>query len=155
MPQIDKDPMHSCPECGALLGTAEICEELFHAALDMEWENPLVTAAAHHLLVGTYMVQHPAGYTPEAQALFAAMVVTTVDEELSADELRRRNRGRFEQQKRNWRMKVAEPQEVRLRRWPMTIADVIDGPAVELPQRVWQWARSVRKELKQDTASVY
>jgi hypothetical protein len=150
MSQLDEDPMRSCPECGALLGPAETCEELFHAALAMEWEEPLVTAAAHHLLVGTYMVQHPAGYTPEAQALFVAMVVTTVDEELSANELYQRHRGRFDQQKRNWRMKVARPQQVRLRRWPMTIANVIDGPAAELPERVWQWARSVREELRQE-----
>jgi hypothetical protein len=147
MRMTTQHPDRKCPECGAPLGSAETCEELFHTALAMEWEEPLKTAAAHHLLVGTYMVQHPSRYTPEGRTFFASMVIDAVDQELSAHELYQHNRGRFDQQKRDWHIRAKEPDEPRLREWRMTIADVIDGPSLELPQRVWQWARGVREEL--------
>lgn len=143
---MEKTP--HCPECGAPLGEAQTCEALFHAALAMEWEDPPRSAAAHHLLVATYMVQHPSQFTEEGRLAFAAMVITAVDEGLSAPELRERQRGRFEQQQRDWNFKAKNPAPPQLREWSMTIADALDGPAQTLPERVWRWARCVRAELR-------
>jgi hypothetical protein len=141
-----------CIECGAALGEAAACEELFHTALGMETIIPRA-AAAHHLLVATYMLQHPSHYTPEGQAAFASLVRTAVDEALSAQELRERNRGRFDQNQRNWRFRTAEGAEPQLREWQMTIADVINGPVEELPERVWTWVRYVRAETDKQATS--
>lgn len=139
-----------CPECGAVLGEEATCEELFHAALATEWTDPPRTATAHHLLVATYMLQHPSGYTPEGRAAFARLVCTVVDEGLSGEELRERNRGRFEQGERSWNLKAASASEPVLREWSATIADVIEGAAGDLPVRVLAWACSVREDLRRD-----
>ena len=114
----------------------------------MEWIDPPATGSAHHLLVATYMLEHPSGFTPEGRESFAEVVRTVVDEGLSAEELRARNRGRFEQQDRDWTLKAKSPAEPVLRTWTMTIADAVDGDAAGLPERVWAWARSVREELR-------
>jgi hypothetical protein len=142
------DTNRRCIECGAALGDASRCEELFQAALAMEWLDPPQTWAAHHLLVGTYMLQHPSGYSAEGQEALVSMIIATVDGELPAAALRERNRGRFEQQARTWRFRAQESAQPILRHWKMTIADVVDGPAEQLPERVWEWARTVREELR-------
>lgn len=137
-----------CPECGAPLGEARACEELFHAALAMEWVDPPSTAEAHHLLVGTYMLQHPSRFTPEAREMYREMIVSIVDEGLSAPQLRERNRGRFDQQQREFDLKLKTPDPPTFRHWRATIADAIDGPAEGLPERVWRWGRAVREDLR-------
>ena len=139
-----------CPECGALLGDAQTCEELFHAALAMEWTDPPVTGSAHHLLVATYMLQHPSGFTAEGRAGFAAVVTSVVDDDLTGAQLRERNRGRLDQQDREWSIKAKVPAEPELRQWTATIADALAGDASGLPERVHAWARSVREELRSE-----
>ncbi len=146
------DEERHCPECGARLGEARECVELFHAALAMEWVDPPRTGAAHHLLVATYMLQHPSGFTPEGRASFEALVSEVVDDELTAEQLRARNKDRFEQQDRDWTLKAKTPSPVVLREWPMTIADAVDGDPDGLPERVWAWARSAREELRAEGA---
>jgi hypothetical protein len=138
-----------CPECGADLGGHEKCEQLFHDALAMEWEDPPRSYEAHHLLVGTYMLQHPSGFTPEAEAWYRQAIATVVDEGLSAPELRERTRGKLEQADRAFDIKAKEPRAVVPREWSATIADVLEGPASELPERVWRWARAVREDLRE------
>jgi hypothetical protein len=138
---------HRCPECGAPLDGFERCDDLFHRALLMEWEAP-GAGSAHHLLVGTYMLQHPSGFTAEGQASYRALIETVVDERLSGAEQRERIRGRFDKDKRDWNFKVKPPAPPVSREWRMTIADAIDGPAEGLPDRVWRWAESVREELR-------
>lgn len=141
------DDTRRCPECGTALREADSCEDLFHAALAMEHVDPPHTASAHHLLVATYMLQHPGGFTPEGRQAFAATVIASVDENLTAEELRRRHRGRFDQEMRDWRFTSARKAEPEPRRWSMTVADALDGPPEELAARVWRWARHVRGEI--------
>jgi hypothetical protein len=136
----------TCPECGASLAEASTCEELFHRALAMEWNDPPHTSTAHHLLVLTYLVQHPAAFTGEGRAAFIASLISAIDGELSGAELLALNR-RLLAEPRSWRFRLPEAGLPHLRRWALTIADVIGGPAGELPQRVWRWARHVRQEL--------
>lgn len=145
--QADGDERR-CPECGARLGVYGCCEELFHLALAMEWETP-EAGAAHHLLVGTYMLQHPSGFTAEGRAAYRALVETVVDEGLSPEQLRERNRRRFDQGERDFAFKAKEPSAPVLREWRTTIADVVAGPPEDLPARVWAWARSAREELRE------
>lgn len=137
----------TCPECGASLHDASTCEELFHRALAMEWFGPPHTAASHHLLVITYLVQHPAAFTGEGRAAFIASLISAVDGELSGAELLALNR-RLLDEPRSWRFGLPEAGPPQLRQWAMTIAEAIDGPAGHLPQRVWRWARNVREELR-------
>lgn len=139
-----------CPECGAALTGDGItaCQDLFHAALALEWADPPHTYAAHHLLVATYMLQHPAALTPEAVAWYEAGVIAIVDEGLSAPVLRERNRGRLDQQKRDWNVHRREAAAPQLQNWSATIADIVPGPAPGLPDRIWRWARRVREDLR-------
>ena len=143
-------PVRRCPECGAPLGGHERCEELFHDALAMEWTDPPATYEAHHLLVATYMLQHPSRYTPEGQAAFRSTVIEIVDEHASAPALRERRRGVFDQSKRDWKLTRKQPDAPVLNEWGMTIADVLDGPPDELPQRVWRWGETVREQLREE-----
>lgn len=115
----------------------------------MEWVDPPATAAAHHLLVGTYMLQHPARFTPEGRAVYPDLIATVVDERLTAEQARERLRGRFDQRDRDWKLTAKEPAPPVLREWPVTIAGVLDGPPAELPARVWRWAESSREELRE------
>lgn len=139
-----------CEECGALLsstGDVNTCEGLFHTALAMEWTNPPHTYRAHHLLVATYVLQHPSQLTPEAEREYRSGLVAIIDKQLQADDLRELNRGRFERRRRSWKVRPAEPRPVVSREWSATIADVVSGPAEELPERVWRWAKAVRRDL--------
>jgi hypothetical protein len=113
----------------------------------MEWTDPPRAATAHHLLVVTYMVQHPAAYTGEGRAAFIASLIRAIDGLLSGAELLALNR-RLLDEPRSWRFGLPEAGPPQLRQWAMTIAEAIDGPAGHLPQRVWRWARSVREELR-------
>lgn len=142
-----ESPTRRCPECGAVLGEYAKCEELFHRALIIEWEVP-GAGEAHHLLVGTYMLQHPSGLTEEGRAAYRELISSIVDEEMSAPETRERIRGRFDQDKRGWTFKTKHRARPVLREWPLTIADAITGPGEELPERVWRWARAAREELR-------
>lgn len=137
-----------CPECGAALGEYARCEQLFHRALLMEGEAPQA-GSAHHLLVATYMLQHPSGFTPEGRDSFLELISNVLDERLTAEEQRERIRGRLDQQKRKWNFKAKRPEPPELHDWPMTIADVIQGTAAELPERVWRWAAIAREESRE------
>ena len=136
-----------CPECGATLGTVPNCEAFFHEALAMEWVDPPRTATAHHLLVATYMLQHPSRFTPEGQRALADLLIAVIDRNSSAQELRVLNRDLFDQENRDWRVVQETPAPPVLRRWQMTIASVLSGGPDELPKRIWRWARSTRAEL--------
>jgi hypothetical protein len=138
-----------CPECGADLGGHSECEQMFHEALAMEWEDPPRSYQAHHLLVGTYMLQHPSQFTPEAEEWYRRMLETVVDEGLSAPELRSRYHGELERSARAFDIRAKQPRPVVLHEWSATVADVLDGPAAELPDRVWRWARLVREDLRE------
>lgn len=113
----------------------------------MEWVDPPRTGAAHHLLVATYMLQHPSRFTAAGQRGFAAVLTAVIEGNLSPQELRALNRGRFDQVNRDWRVTRDTPAPPELRRWQMTIASVLGGGPAELPERVWRWARSVHAEL--------
>jgi hypothetical protein len=129
------------------LGKAPTCEALFHEALALEWVDPPRTAAAHHLLVATYMLQHPSRFTAAGQRGFATVLAAVIDGNLSAQELRELNRRHFDQQNRAWRITRDMPAPPVLRRWPMTIDAILGGGPDELPDRIWRWARSARTEL--------
>lgn len=139
-----------CPECGAALTAegVEACVDLFHAALALEWDDIPHTYSAHHLLVATYMLQHPASLTPEAVASYEKGVMAIVDEGLTGEQLRQRNRGQMDQTQRSWNVRAATPAAPVLRHWSATIADVMPCAAAELPERIWQWARAVRDDLR-------
>jgi hypothetical protein len=142
--EAEGDAVRRCPECGAPLGAHERCEELFHEALAMEWLGAPETAEAHHLLVATYMLQHPSRYSPEGRTAFRATVIEIVDEHVPAPVLRERRRGVADQSKRDWNFTTARPDAPVLTEWAMTIADVLEGPPEELPQRVWRWGETAR-----------
>jgi hypothetical protein len=116
----------------------------------MEWEDAPRSYQAHHLLVATYMLQHPSTFTAEAEQWYRETVSAIVDEGLSGPQLRERTRGTLEQSDREFAIKAKEPRPVVARHWSATIADgVLDGPAAELPERVWRWARAVREDLRE------
>lgn len=139
-----------CEECGApltVLADASECEGMFHAALAMEWEDPPHTARAHHLLVSTYMLQHPSRLTREAEQEYRSILRTVVDEGIGHEELRERLRGKYDQSKRTWNIRARRSRPIVPRRWSATIADVVKGPAAGLPDRVRRWAEAVRSDL--------
>lgn len=148
--------LERCPECGARLdGHAEApgassCEDLFHAALALEWTDPARTYGSHHALVTTYMVQHPSRLSLEAEAEYNAALIAIVDEGLSGEQLRRRHQLRFDRGKRAWNVGPSGPRPITSRSWSATIADVFSGPIGELPGRIMEWAQAVRKDLDRD-----
>lgn len=154
--------MAYCPDCGAALGDAETCNDLFNRMLALEWEvmaylggsvppeKFLETPSgadglnAHFYAVGTYQLQHPDrlevamihGLRDEIGAMLAG--TTTIAE------TRLRHRRQFD-----------GPQRVRRRetgrdpalgpwpdRWPTTVADICVVAVEDYVGAVRRWAET-------------
>ncbi len=55
-----------CPQCGALPINGLDCRQQFEALLALEYQDPTGYGAAHHLLVMSYVLQHPDEFTDQA-----------------------------------------------------------------------------------------
>ncbi len=76
--------------CGAIG-----CREKYGEMLALEFEQPSVFGAVHHLTVICYNIQHPDSFTDEALAWMRSALRAIVEESLSGPELLKRTRGMF------------------------------------------------------------
>jgi hypothetical protein len=139
-----------CPECGAVWLSGKSCEDDFHQMLYWESEDPALWEV-HHLLVLCYHLQHPSLYSPEGLAWAKDRLVECVEHDVSAEEIRRRNRTGLDSGKRKWKVKgtpsshgsYAQPVK-----WSMTASDVTAGSKSDYCDNVRSWARSILASLK-------
>ena len=135
------DPVIACPECGATG-----CRERFGEMLALEFEDPAVFGAVHHITVICYNLQHPATFTDEAIAWMRSSLRAIIVDGLSPAELRKQARKNTKggvQVKRHTEPR-GEPSRTR---WSMTAADVrMDDPEV-YREDIVAWAKSILKDL--------
>lgn len=139
-----------CPECGAEWKDSKTCQDDFYQMLFWEAENPAI-GVVHHLMVLCYHLQHPSLYSPEGLIEGKNLLIAFVQDSVSTEEIRRRNKNRVDSGKRDWKIKAtavskgayANPVE-----WVMSAADVIAGGSDSYVENVRKWAQLALETLK-------
>ena len=129
-----------CPECGA-----SCCKEKFESMLALEFEDPKVFGAVHHVTVICYNLQHPAAFSDEAVAWMRSTLRAIVEEGLTPAELRERSQKQF---KGRVNVLSKTPKTSAHVEWSMTVADIrTDDPEVYV-QDIMTWAKSILRDLE-------
>lgn len=129
-----------CPECGALS-----CRDKFESMLALEFEDPAVFGAVHHVTVICYNLQHPVAFSEEALEWMRSTLRSIVEEGLTPAQIRERSQKQFKGQ-----VKVLSksPKAPRKAEWSMTATDVrTDSPEVYVND-VMAWARSILDDIE-------
>lgn len=131
----------ACPQCGAIG-----CEEKYGEILALEFEQPAVFGAVHHITVNCYNLQHPDAFSDEALEWMRSALHAIVEEGISGPELLKLARKTFRGDvpvKRRTALSRA-PQRTK---WSMILTDVrTDGPEVYFGD-IKLWAMSILKDL--------
>jgi hypothetical protein len=130
-----------CPQCGAIG-----CKEKYGEILALEFEQPMVFGAVHHITVICYNLQHPDTFSDEALAWMRSQLHDIVEKGLTGPELLKRVRGTFSGHARVKR-RNAPAERPTPARWSMTVAEVrTDSPEVYVKD-IKIWAKSILKDL--------
>jgi hypothetical protein len=139
-----------CLACGEALPDETTCEHHFHQMLFWEAENPAL-GIVHHLMVLCYHLQHPHLYSAEGLVEGKQLLVAFVQDGVTTEEIRRRNRVKVDSGKRSWKV-TARPDSIGAYsqpvQWTMTAADVVAGGADHYCNNVRAWAKSVLDVLQ-------
>src|SRR5690349_20913938 len=139
-----------CPECGAEWKDSKTCEDDFHQMLFWEAENPAI-GVVHHLMVLCYHLQHPSLYSPEGLNEGKNLLIAFVQDGVSTEEMRRRNKNRVDSGKRDWKIKEMATSKGAYANpftWAMRAADVIAGGPDGYIENVRKWAQLALETLK-------
>jgi hypothetical protein len=112
--------------------------------LALEFEDPQVFGAVHHLTVICYNLQHSSVFSDEALAWMRSMLHAIIEEDLSPEELRERSRNKFSGQVKVLR-KAAMRSPIM---WSMTVMDVHTGSPNIYVKDVTAWAKSILRTIK-------
>jgi hypothetical protein len=134
-----------CPECGALVGGREGCEQMFERLGLRAFEDSRY-AAMRRLAVDCYACQHDR-YILSGRSLAAHLTGLAVAIEHGGDE-------RVNERVQGWlsRTRHIEKPAVPRLRGAVTIADVAAAPADEYAAAVRRWAESVWEAWSQHDA---
>jgi hypothetical protein len=129
-----------CPECGAAG-----CREKFESMLALEFEDPEVFGAAHHITVICFNLQHPSAFSDEATAWMRSTLRAIVEEGLTPARLRDRSKKQF-----NGRVSVLRkaPKAPVKAGWSMTVMDVRTGSPEAYVEDVRAWAKSILRDIE-------
>jgi hypothetical protein len=112
--------------------------------LALEFQDPTVFGAVHHVTVICYNLQHPGPFSDEALDWMRSTLRAIVEEGLSPAELRERSKKRFKGQVKVLRKTPNVPRKVE---WSMTVLDVRTGDPETYVNDVMAWARSILNDL--------
>jgi hypothetical protein len=135
------DTVTVCPECGA-----PDCRDKFDELLALEFEDPTVFGAVHHITVICYNLQHPATFTDEAIEWMRSSLRAIIVDGLSAVELRKWAR-KISTGEIKIKRRTAPPEEPRKIHWSMTVADVRTNDPEVYREDIVAWARSILNDL--------
>jgi Family of unknown function (DUF5946) len=139
-----------CPHCGAAG-----CKDKYGEMLALEFEQPSVFGAVHHLTVICYNIQHPDSFSDEALAWMRSALRDIVEKGLTGPELLKRARGSFSG---DYKVKCRDsrardrhtdvPCIPERTGWSMTVADVrTDSPGAYTGD-IKAWARSILDDIQ-------
>jgi hypothetical protein len=135
------DSNMACPECGATG-----CRDRFEEMLALEFEDPAIFGAVHHITVICFNIQHPATFTEESLAWMRSSLRAIIVDGLSPAELRKLARKTTKggvQIKRH----TKPPEEPSRTHWSMTAADIRTGDPEVYREDIVAWAKSILKDL--------
>ena len=138
-----------CLECGAAQPHGKICQDDFHQLLYWETEFPELWWV-HHYMVLCYHLQHPSLYSPEGLKYGRQLLKTFIEDGVSPEEVRKRNRNIVDSGQSNWKIigdVVRGSWDCHII-WTMTVADVVGAGIENYCERVEAWAKSVHESLK-------
>ena len=139
-----------CPECGAAWKGGKTCQDDFHQMLYWESEDQTLWEV-HHLMVLCYHLQHPSRYSPAGLDWAKETLVEFVEQDVSTDEVRRRNRTNLDSGSRKWKIKGTPESHGSYAypvRWTLTVADVTAGARSDYCENVRAWAKSLLESLR-------
>ncbi len=127
-----------CPECGAAG-----CREKFESMLALEFDDPAVFGAVHHVTVICFNLKHPSAFSEEALSWMRSTLRAIVEEGLTPAELRERSKKQF-----NGRVSVLNkaPKAPETVSWSMTVADIRTDDPEAYVNDVRAWARAILKD---------
>ncbi len=131
----------SCPQCGAIG-----CRERYGEILALEFEQPDVFGAVHHITVNCYNLQHPDTFTDEALTWMRSSLRAIVEEGLSGPDLLKMARKTFRGDvpvKRRTAHDGALPRT----KWSMTVMDVRTDSPEAYVEDIKAWAKSILSDL--------
>lgn len=138
-----------CPECHALWVDGNACQAAFYQML--AWESEYAIYDVHHLLVLCYHLQHPSLYSPEGLRGAQKLLVDFLNNGLSPQQVRQRDRVEVDPGKRKFKIKGAPGSHgayVNPVAWSMTAVDVVAGGVEAYQDNVKAWARAVYNNLR-------
>ena len=140
-----------CLECGAAWQDGLTCQDHFYQMLAWEAEYPDKTLAVHHLLVLCYHLQDPHLYSPEGLQGAKKLLPAFVEEGVTPQEMRQRQRHVVDSNKRTWKI-AGTPTSygayVHPMHWPITAQDVTAAGVDSYMENVRAWARSMCQALR-------
>lgn len=132
----------ACPECGA-----PDCRERFGDIIALEFEDPEVFGAVHHITVICYNLQHPGFFTDEALEWMRSSLRAVIVDGLSPIELRERARKQSKGGVRV-RRKTNDEQPPAITNLSMTVKDIRTNTPDIYREDIIKWAKSILKDLK-------
>ena len=139
----------TCPECGAPWTGGRTCADDFHQLLFWENERPEL-GEVHHLMVLCYHLQHPSLYSAEGLAHARQLLDTFVTENLSPEEVRRRQRAAVDSGGRGWIVTARPGNHGAYERppaWQLRAQDVVAGGPDQYRENVRRWAGAIVRDL--------
>jgi hypothetical protein len=138
---MDSNGKAVCLQCGAIG-----CKDKYGEMLALEFEQPTIFGAVHHITVNCYNLQHPAEFSDEALAWMKEALHDIVEHDLPGPALLKRARSTFGGDYRVRRNDTRARAPARTR-WSMTVADVrTDSPEIYV-ENVRTWAASILEDL--------
>jgi hypothetical protein len=137
-----------CPECGAMLSEGSTCQMIFEEFLSLEYTEPAY-GQVHFLTVACFMIQH-GRYSDEALTGMQSLLRAYLDEQLTAQQLRKHVARGMNDATRTWKVtRQADAPPLPKVVWSLTIADV--AQSVQNPEmyceHVKQWARTTLQQM--------
>jgi len=143
MSSIDLRPCH---QCGAVSQNGKTCIEKYHEMLALEFQDPTIFGAVHHITVTCYNLQHPDFFSEEALAWMRSSLRAVIEDGLSSAELLKRARTMPVNG-----MKVrrrTSPVRTRARtQWSMTVMDIRTDGASVYTKDIMSWAKSIMEDI--------
>jgi hypothetical protein len=143
----EKMPEH-CAECGAVLFEGSTCQTIFDEFLSLEYTNSAY-GQVHFFTVACFMIQH-GRYSDEALRWMQPMLRASLDEQLTAQQLRKRAANGINDTPRTWKVtRRADAPPLPKVAWSVTITDV--AQSMQDPEKycahVKQWAHATWQQM--------
>ena len=143
---MSQDNLSHCPRCGAVPRDGKTCKDKYGEILALEFEDPAVFGAVHHITVLCHNLQHSDYFSEESLAWMRSTLRSVIVDGMTPDEvLKLARNGVAEGRKVRRRTPVESPTPSV--KWSMTVMDVRMDSAETYIADIRAWAESILKDL--------